>query len=558
MTRVEIKPGSPVEKRLIKNEDSGDETLQLGLPDIAEDSIFDDVDVEDEESEYVDGNFEGLVFINGIEHFVCPGFKIRQLPAPMIVKRSLRMLYNTIVKGNLVLDPNYQRASVWDEGRASTLITSVLMGYFIPPIVLNVQTVIKKVKDGRKEVKHMRICVDGKQRLTSLFKFMSGEIGFLDNSHPPKKWYYCHPTINGVLTPTSSRNICPDGLKKFFDEKVFCCYEYDHLTQETEETMFQLVQRGIALSPAEKMRAMSTEWARFTRIYEDDYAMVVNCKSPVIYAKDMAYMLLVSKQSRASGFRLILTIFTMIQEVLSGSTNGRRKRTVPSLQASPQALMRVLEDPEPISMGLKLAFKDVFDRFESLIKLSSTKLPDDQYELQKNSVFDPAPEFLKEADVNHVRTFSPLELVATGILISYHKDRRSDDALLSDIKSLRRFLRLKHKDLRVNAQCWATAWEFISEHIHRNPNSQNNFALRLQSHREKNGSGIPTERGRRRARSNSDSSVLSSLDSLFEAEVEGDRDDSSEGPESSPSVASSSKRVLVDSATSGSSKRVKR
>ncbi|KAM0125470.1 hypothetical protein ACHAQE_001530 [Botrytis cinerea] len=558
MTRVEIKPGSPVEKRLIKNEDSGDETLQLGLPDIAEDSIFDDVDVEDEESEYVDGNFEGLVFINGIEHFVCPGFKIRQLPAPMIVKRSLRMLYNTIVKGNLVLDPNYQRASVWDEGRASTLITSVLMGYFIPPIVLNVQTVIKKVKDGRKEVKHMRICVDGKQRLTSLFKFMSGEIGFLDNSHPPKKWYYCHPTINGVLTPTSSRNICPDGLKKFFDEKVFCCYEYDHLTQETEETMFQLVQRGIALSPAEKMRAMSTEWARFTRIYEDDYAMVVNCKSPVIYAKDMAYMLLVSKQSRASGFRLILTIFTMIQEVLSGSTNGRRKRTVPSLQASPQALMRVLEDPEPISMGLKLAFKDVFDRFESLIKLSSTKLPDDQYELQKNSVFDPAPEFLKEADVNHVRTFSPLELVATGILISYHKDRRSDDALLSDIKSLRRFLRLKHKDLRVNAQCWATAWEFISEHVHRNPNSQNNFALRLQSHREKNGSGIPTERGRRRARSNSDSSVLSSLDSLFEAEVEGDRDDSSEGPESSPSVASSSKRVLVDSATSGSSKRVKR
>ncbi|KAF7898564.1 hypothetical protein EAF00_005010 [Botryotinia globosa] len=542
MTRVEIKPGSPVEERLIKNEDSGDETLRLDLPDIAEDSIFDDVDVEDEESEYVDGNFEGLVFINGIEHFVCPGFKIRQLPTPMIVKRSLRMLYNTIVKGNLVLDPNYQRASVWDEGRASTLITSVLMGYFIPPIVLNVQTVINKLKDGRKEVKHMRICVDGKQRLTSLFKFMSGEIGFLDNSHPPKKWYYCHPTINGVLTPSSNRNICPDGLKKFFDDKVFCCYEYDHLTQETEETMFQLVQRGIALSPAEKMRAMSTEWARFTRIYEDDYAMVIN----------------LSKQSRASGFRLILTIFTMIQEVLSGPANGRRRKTVPSLQASPQALMRVLEDPEPISMGLKLAFKDVFDRFESLIKLSSTKLPDGQYEVQKNSVFDPAPEFLKEADVNHVRTFSPLELVATGILISYHKDRRSDDVLLSDIKSLRRFLRLKYKDLRVNAQCWATAWEFISEHVHRNPNPLNNFALRLQSHREKNGTGIPTERGMRRARSNSDSSTLSSLDSLFEAEVEADRDDSSEGPESNSSVASSSKRVRVDYAGNESSKRVKR
>ncbi|KAI9647758.1 hypothetical protein NHQ30_004146 [Ciborinia camelliae] len=536
---LEIKPDSPV-KGKVKDEDSGDQTVQLGSPNVAEDDIFDDVDVEDDESEYVDGKFEGLAFINGVEHFVCPGFKIRQLPTPMIVKRSLKMLYNTIVKGNLVLDPNYQRASVWDEVRASTLITSVLMGYFIPPIVLNVKTVINKLKDGQKEVKHMRICVDGKQRLTSLYKFMSGEIGFLDTSHPPKRWYYCHPTINGVVTPTSGRNICPDGLKKFFDEKVFCCYEYEHLTQETEETMFQLVQRGVALSPAEKMRAMSTEWARFTRLYEDDYAMVIN----------------LSKQSRASGFRLILTIFTMIQEVLSGPTNGRRKKTVPSLQASPQALMRVLEDPEPISMGVKLAFKDVFDRFESLIKKSSTKLSNGRYKLLKDSVFDPAPEFLKDADVNHVRTFSPLELVASGILISYHKERRSDDALLGDIKAMRCFLRLKHKDLRVNAQCWTTAWEFISEHVNRN--SMNNFAVRLQSHRQKAEYSVPIGlQMPRRARSGSESSGLSSLDSLFESDLELD-DDSSDGPSSNLSEPTSTKRAIGNSTDSQSSKKVKK
>ncbi|KAJ8067400.1 hypothetical protein OCU04_004751 [Sclerotinia nivalis] len=185
---VKIKSGSPVVNK-VKDEDFEDQMVQPDSPDVTEDNIFDDVDVEDEESEYVGGNFEGLVFINGVEHFVCPGLKIRQLPSPMIVKRSLKMLYNTIVKGNLVLDPNYQRASVWDEGRASTLITSVLMGYFIPPIVLNVKTIVNKLKDGQKEIKHMRICVDGKQRLTSLYKFMSGEIGFMDSSHPPKKWY---------------------------------------------------------------------------------------------------------------------------------------------------------------------------------------------------------------------------------------------------------------------------------------------------------------------------------------------------------------------------------
>ncbi|QSZ36674.1 hypothetical protein DSL72_006555 [Monilinia vaccinii-corymbosi] len=537
---VETKPDSPTKDK-IKDEDLGDQTVRLEEIEGAEDDIFDDMDVEDEESEYVDGNFEGLAFINGVEHFVCPGFKIRQLPTPMIVKRSLKMLYNTIVKGNLLLDPNYQRASVWDEVRASTLITSVLMGYFIPPIVLNVKTVIHELKDGQKEVKHMRICVDGKQRLTSLYKFMSGEIGFLDNSHPPKKWYYCHPTIDGVVTPTRGRNICPDGLRKFFDEKVFCCYEYDHLIQETEETMFQLVQRGIALSAAEKMRAMSTEWARFTRLYEDDYAMVIN----------------LSKQSRASGFRLILTIFTMIQEVLSEPKNDRRKKAVPSLQATPQALMRVLEDPEPISMSLKLAFKDVFDRFESLIKKSSTRLSTGRYKLLKDSVFDPAPEFLKDVDVNHVRTFSPLELVASGILISYHKDKRSDDALLEDIKSMRHFLRLKHKDLRVNAQCWTSAWEFISEHVNRN-SSINNFALRLQSHRQKAENDVPVGLGMARgARSGSESSGLSELDSLFESDLELD-DDSSYGPLSNLSGPISMKRAMGTSSNTQLSKKVKR
>ncbi|KAJ8067399.1 hypothetical protein OCU04_004750 [Sclerotinia nivalis] len=257
----------------------------------------------------------------------------------------------------------------------------------------------------------------------------------------------------------------------------------------------------------------------------------------------MAYKRLVSKQSRASGFRLILTIFTMIQEVLSGRTNGRREKAVPSLQASPQALMRVLEDPEPISMGLKLAFKDVFDRFESLIKKSSTKLGDGRYKLLKDSVFDPAPDYLKESDVNHVRTFSPLELVASGILISYHKDKRSDDALLEDIKAMRRFLRLKHKDLRVNAQCWATAWEFISERVNRNP--MNNFALRLQSHRQKSESAVLIgAHTSKRARSGSDSSGLSSLDSLFESDLE--FDDSSDGPSSDLSVSMLTKRAMVD------------
>jgi hypothetical protein len=69
----------------------------------------------------------------------------------------------------------------------------------------------------------------------------------------------------------------PQSVRDFFKQRRLCCYEYEDLSKDTEENMFQLVQRGIALTPAEKMRAMSTEWSTFTKQYVEDYSIVVNC-----------------------------------------------------------------------------------------------------------------------------------------------------------------------------------------------------------------------------------------------------------------------------------------
>lgn len=111
----------------------------------------------------------------------------------------------------MVLDPAYQRDIVWDENRASLLITSLismfrrspdcetvthmeLAGYFVPPIIFNVYERMEKDPDnpGRKVRRVYRVCVDGKQRLTSVRKFMDGLIGFYDSDHPPKKWQVEH------------------------------------------------------------------------------------------------------------------------------------------------------------------------------------------------------------------------------------------------------------------------------------------------------------------------------------------------------------------------------
>jgi hypothetical protein len=150
----------------------------------------------------------------------------------------------------------------------------------------------------------------------------------------------------------------------------------------------------------------------------------------------------------------------MIQEVKAGK---KKRFSTPTLQASPQALTRVLEDKSPINPVLKLKFKAIFDRFETLVKLSSTQITTTKYRINRNSVFDPAPDFLRGEDVEHVRTFSPLELIASAILVAYNMDTRSDAEMLENVKEMRYHLRLMHKDLRVNAQCWLTVWEFIVE-----------------------------------------------------------------------------------------------
>jgi len=64
--------------------------------------------------------------------------------------------------------------------------------------------------------------------------------------------------------------------------RKICGYEYKDLPKDVEENMFQLVQRGITLTPAEKMRAKSTEWAQFAKQYEEDYSIIVNRRSSCI------------------------------------------------------------------------------------------------------------------------------------------------------------------------------------------------------------------------------------------------------------------------------------
>ncbi|MCX6674347.1 MAG: DUF262 domain-containing protein [Methanothrix sp.] len=74
--------------------------------------------------------------------------------------RSIFELYRRFQRGDLNLDPEFQRNYVWDDKRASLLVESVLLEIPIPVIYLAEEI------DGKFTI------IDGQQRLRSFFRFI--------------------------------------------------------------------------------------------------------------------------------------------------------------------------------------------------------------------------------------------------------------------------------------------------------------------------------------------------------------------------------------------------
>jgi hypothetical protein len=78
--------------------------------------------------------------------------------------RSIYELFRQYQRGNLELQPEYQRLQVWDGTKQSRLIESVFLEVPIPIIYLSEEP------DGKFSV------IDGQQRLYTFFKFIKNEL----------------------------------------------------------------------------------------------------------------------------------------------------------------------------------------------------------------------------------------------------------------------------------------------------------------------------------------------------------------------------------------------
>ena len=90
---------------------------------------------------------------------------------------ALDFIYRQLVSGIIDLAADYQRDVVWDIERQSTLINSLYFGFYVFPVLLS-----------RRGTNVPLVCIDGKQRLTSVLKFFNNEIPLI--LHDSKIMYY--------------------------------------------------------------------------------------------------------------------------------------------------------------------------------------------------------------------------------------------------------------------------------------------------------------------------------------------------------------------------------
>ncbi|CAE6420576.1 unnamed protein product [Rhizoctonia solani] len=187
------------------------------------------------------------------------GFRIKAaLKPPNSHPVSCYDLYNQIQEGVISLEADYQRDVVWNDTKQSNLIDSIYKDYFIPPVLF-----AKRLTEDGEEVK---VCIDGKQRLTSIHRFMDGYIPLKVDG---KSWFYQR------RGKQPSKRVIPDGWKKQFASKQLIVVEFVELSEATERDIFQRVQLGMALNEAEKHKAISSPtvtWIRaiVTQYFEGD------------------------------------------------------------------------------------------------------------------------------------------------------------------------------------------------------------------------------------------------------------------------------------------------
>ncbi|KIK51296.1 hypothetical protein GYMLUDRAFT_50667 [Collybiopsis luxurians FD-317 M1] len=358
------------------------------------------------------------------EHYVGQGstnyakFEMpKALKRPRDVSYSVRSLYDDMKRGLIDVDPEYQRDVVWKTAQQIMLIDSIFTNHYMPPIIFDVI-----YDDNGTEIK--KICLDGKQRLTSLRLFMDGAIPL---KHPDtlKSWWY---KIDGSSNP-KSKNLLPDGIRTSFANRQIRCTEYEDLDEDDEREIFRRVQLGVALSSAEKLRVLNSPRARFINDLKDLFVTKETLGAPS-FRWD---------RSRGADYRCLAQAVYIICRW--DDDNGKSLKNAGTL---PQVEKWLNEEASPIP-----------EDFANLIKKTFSVTVQLAVRAEYSQPFEMYPKV------------SPIEIIGVLLMTYAHfitappSQRLTLSELSAAVAIMRRDVRKEHKDIRLNDRVGKTIIGFV-------------------------------------------------------------------------------------------------
>lgn len=145
---------------------------------------------------------------------------------------------------SIILNPPYQRDIVWEESNMGFFINSVLSGIVPSNIIFNMDD------NGNK------ICIDGKQRLTSLQRFKGNEIPAIFQMEEKDEYVYYDKLPNKVDRKDQyAYRLLTQAEKNKFNGMNLHIVTYENLSYSDQIDIFNRIQHGKTLSSGEKISA---------------------------------------------------------------------------------------------------------------------------------------------------------------------------------------------------------------------------------------------------------------------------------------------------------------
>ncbi|KAI7903624.1 uncharacterized protein BX663DRAFT_507123 [Cokeromyces recurvatus] len=224
----------------------------------------------------------------------------RELPKPRTRMLATWKIKEMIERGEILMDAPYQRDIVWGKNKMTDLIDSIIHNYYIPPLLF-----VTRIIKG----KQTRIVIDGKQRLTSVFRFMENLLPYVDHSsESPVERYYAEQNTDieqNTNDQAIPKHFLTEELFNKFTTFEFVCVEYHDISEDDEYEIFSRVQMGVAMTKADKLKAHNTPIAKYCRDIASNYYPI----SEIFHTKTESYLfqmsahLLLTLRDDPSAFR---------------------------------------------------------------------------------------------------------------------------------------------------------------------------------------------------------------------------------------------------------------